>query len=125
MGEILQQALGNILLAVLIPIATAIGMLLGRLLKKAINRIDNEVIQGVCWQAVLFAEQKFEQLHGKAKFDKAYEYAASKLPGVSGEDISAGFVKEHLSFGGTYISPFGTVISPRRYKWTFRFKFSW
>jgi len=87
MGEILQTLFGNILMAVLIPVAAAVGLLLATLIKKAISKIDSEAIQAVAWQAVLFAEQKFKDMHGKDKFDKAYEYVAGKLPGVSKEDI--------------------------------------
>jgi len=85
--DILNQCLGSILLAVLIPIATAIGALLGRLIKRAISKIDNALLQQLAWQAVLWVEQTFKDLHGKDKFDKAYEWLAKKLPGVEKEDI--------------------------------------
>ncbi|OQX78905.1 MAG: phage holin [Candidatus Omnitrophica bacterium 4484_70.1] len=85
--DILNQCLGSILLAVLVPVATTIGVLLGRLIKRAISHIDNKILQDLAWQAVLFVEQKFTELHGKDKFDKAYEYIAKKLPGVDKEDI--------------------------------------
>jgi len=87
MMDILNQCLCSILLAVLIPIATAIGALLGRLIKRAISKIDNALLQQLAWQAVLWVEQTFKDLHGKDKFDKAYEWLAKKLPGVEKEDI--------------------------------------
>ena len=85
--DILQQLLGSILLAVLVPVATAIGVLLGKLIKKAISHIDNSIAQQLAWQAVLWVENTFKDLHGKDKFDKAYEWLAKKLPGVEKEDI--------------------------------------
>ena len=87
MQEILNQVLSSLLVAVLIPIATAIGVLLGKLIKRAISKIDNAILQDLAWQAVLFVEQKFKELHGQDKFNKAYEYVARKLPGVDAEDI--------------------------------------
>ena len=83
----IQQLLGSILLAILVPVATAIGVLLGKLIKKAISHIDNKIIQQLAWQAVLWVENTFKDLHGKDKFDKAYEWLAKKLPGIEKEDI--------------------------------------
>lgn len=83
----IQQILGNLLIAVLIPVATAIGFLLAKLIKKSISQIDSEALQSLAWTAAHFVEQKFRDLHGKDKFDKAYEIVASKLPGVEKENI--------------------------------------
>lgn len=79
--------LGNILIAILIPIATALGIFLGKLIKGAIAKIENETLQAVAWTAITFVDQKFKDLHGKDKFDKAYEAIAKKLPGVNKEAV--------------------------------------
>ena len=85
--DILQHLLGSILLAVLIPVATAIGALLGRLLKKGIAHIDNTLLQQLAWQAVLWVEQTFKDLDNKKKFNAAYDWISRKLPGVDSNDI--------------------------------------
>jgi len=83
----IQQILGSLLVAILIPVATAIGFLLAKLIRKGISKIDSEALQGMAWTAVHFVEQKFRDLHGKDKFDRAYEIVASKLPGVEKGNI--------------------------------------
>lgn len=83
----IQQILGSLLIAILIPVAAALGLLLAKLIKKGISKIDSEALQSVAWSAVHFVEQKFRDLHGKDKFDKAYEIIASKIPGVEKENI--------------------------------------
>ena len=85
--DILHQLLGNILLAVLIPVGTAVGVLLGRLIKKAISHVDNALARQLAWQAVLWAENTFKDLDGKGKFNLTYRWLAKKLPGVEGKDI--------------------------------------
>ena len=85
--DVLHQLLVQILLAIVIPVITVIGILLGKLIKKSISHIDNKLMQGLAWQAVLWVEQTFQNLHGKDKFDKAYEWLANKLPGVEEKDI--------------------------------------
>ena len=82
-----QQILGSLLVAVLIPVAAALGLLLAKLIKKAISKINSEAMQSIAWTAVHFVEQKFKDLHGDDKFDKAYEIVAGKIPGVEKEDI--------------------------------------
>ena len=85
--DILNQLVGPILLAILTPLAAAVGMLLAQLIKRAIAHIDNAIAQQLAWQAVIWVEQTFTDLHGKDKFNKAYEWLAKKLPGVEKEDI--------------------------------------
>ena len=85
--DILHQLLGNILLAALIPIGTAIGVLLGRLIKKAISHIDNALARQLAWQAVLWVENTAKDTDSKGKFNMAYNWLAKKLPGVEEMDI--------------------------------------
>lgn len=85
--DILNPILATILVAALTPIAIILGKLLAKLIKKGINSIDNTLIRGLAWQAVLFVDQKFKTMHGKDKFDQAYTWLAKKLPGVDAEDI--------------------------------------
>ena len=85
----MHDLLGQILLGILIPLLTIIGTLLGKLIKKAITHIDNKMLQGLAWQAVLWVEQTFKKLDSQDKFNTAYAYIAHKLPGVEAKDIKA------------------------------------
>jgi len=83
----MNSILGQILVALLIPIAGVIGTLLGKLIVEALSKIKSEKLQAFAWTAVYFVEQKFQDLHGEDKFGKAYEIIADKLPGISQADI--------------------------------------
>ena len=84
--ETLHQFLGSILVAVLIPVATALGALLGKLIKVGISHINNRILQDVAWQAVLWVEQTAKGIEGSKKFNKALDWIARKLPGVSADE---------------------------------------
>lgn len=84
--DLLSMA-GALIAVVLIPIATMIGRLIGKLLNKSIAKIDNEQLQSMAWVAVRFAQKKLKDKAGSEKFEAAYEYLAKKLPGVNGDDI--------------------------------------
>lgn len=82
-----QPLLTNILLAVLIPIATFIGGLAAWAINLGISKIKNSMAQQLAMQAVLWAEQKFKGLKGSERYEKAVDWLASKLPGVKHEDL--------------------------------------
>ena len=81
--EILHQFLGSILVAVLIPVAGAVGALLGKLIKAGISHINNRILQDVAWQAVLWVEQTAKGIEGSKKFSKALDWITRKIPDVS------------------------------------------
>lgn len=82
-----QDFLGKALMAVLIPLATVLGTMVGTLIKELIGKIKNERLQQLAQKAVLWAEQKLQDLDGEEKFAMVYDYLASKFPYLDSEDI--------------------------------------
>lgn len=82
-GEVIR----NVLLAVLIPIATVIGAMIGSLIREAISKIRNDKLQQLAEKAVLWAEQEFKELDGDEKFSLVYDWLAAKFPYLDSEDI--------------------------------------
>ena len=80
MGNIVLNAVSEILRYALAVIIPAVGLLAGRLLLKLINKINNDTLRGLAIQAVLFAEDKLgpDTDTGKEKMRLAAEYLAEK-----------------------------------------------
>ena len=77
--EICKSNMPQLVMAILTPIAGTIGAMAGFLLKENIERLKDSRYRALAKTAVRWVEQKFKDLDNQQKFDKAYEYLASKL----------------------------------------------
>ena len=94
------QVVSDILIAVLIPVATIIGALIAKLLKKGIERIDNNSIQQFAWIAVRWVEDNLgtDTGTGSEKLEMAVEWLAKRFPKARKSDIEAAIRAAYQSF---------------------------
>jgi LL-H family phage holin len=79
LGIDLTQLLGQILILVVTVVLPLLAKLIGSFVSKKIAEADNELLARVAGMAVLWVEQKYGDISGTEKFQKAYEYIAEKL----------------------------------------------
>lgn len=83
----MNELLVNLLLAVSAPIAGFVGVLLAKLIKKAIDQIENNKIQSFAYLAVRWAQDKFKDISGSERYNEAIDKLASKVNGISGAQL--------------------------------------
>lgn len=86
-GNILYDILGYILLVIF----GWAGVKLSQYLGTKLSKTQRELVEGFTKQVVLFVQQKYEELDGEEKFDKAYqaisEFLATKKINLSADQI--------------------------------------
>lgn len=85
--------------AVILAVVPIIGLLIGRLLKKGIDQIDNQGLQSFAWMAVRFAEDKLVGPgQGTAKLEVASQWLAAKFPKMDPSTIEAAIRSAYKQF---------------------------
>jgi len=91
--------LTELIKAVLLAVIPIVGLLLGRLLKKGIEQIDNQHMQTFAWMAVRFAEDKLVGPdQGKAKLEVASHWLAARFPKLDQSTIEAAVRSSYQQF---------------------------
>ena len=94
-----SSALTELVKAVLLAVVPLLGLLLGRLLKKGIDHINNQSLQAFAWVAVRFAEDKLVGPgQGKAKLEVASQWLAARFPKMDSSTIEAAVRSSYQQF---------------------------
>jgi len=96
----LINSLLTALATALVGLLAWIGKKVGKFVNAKIEDIDNDVLQKTAYVAVRYAQDAFKNATGKEKFGKACSYVATKLPGVSGDDIETAVHAMYINFSG-------------------------
>ena len=85
-----SNVLTALIKAALLAVVPLVGLLLGRLLKKGIDHINNQSLQAFAWTAVRFAEDKLVGPgQGTAKLEVASQWLAKRFPKLDPSTIEA------------------------------------
>ena len=85
-----SSVLNELLKAVVLAVVPIVGFLLGKLLKKGLEQIDNQHLQTFAWMAVRFAEDKLVgPKQGVAKLEVAVQWLAARFPQLDPSIIEA------------------------------------
>lgn len=96
-----SNVLTELIKAAILAVVPIIGFLLGKLLKKGLDQIDNQSLQAFAWMAVRFAEDKLVgPKQGAAKLEVAAQWLAARFPKVGASTIEAAIRAAYQQFSG-------------------------
>ena len=94
-----SSVLTELIKAALLAVVPLLGLLLGRLLKKGIDHINNQSLQAFAWMAVRFAEDKLVGPgQGTAKLEVASQWLAKRFPKLDPSTIEAAIRSSYQQF---------------------------
>lgn len=105
--------LTELIKAALLAVVPIVGLLLGRLLKKGIDRIDNQSLQTFAWMAVRFSEDKLIGPNkGAEKFRLASQWLGDKFPKLDKGVIEAAIRASYQQFSAELGNGAGSPSTP-------------
>jgi len=105
--------LTELIKAALLAVVPIVGLLLGRLLKKGIDQIDNRSLHGFAWMAVRFAEDKLVGPNkGAERFGLASQWLGEKLPKLDKGTIEAAIRAAYQQFSAELGNGAGSPSTP-------------
>ncbi len=105
--------LTELIKAALLAVVPVIGLLLGKLLKKGIDRIENQSLQGFAWTAVRFAEDKLVGPNkGAEKFRLASQWLRDKFPKLDQAAVEAAIRAAYQQFSAELGNAAGSPSTP-------------
>jgi len=94
-----SNVLSELIKAAILAVVPIVGLLLGRLLKKGIDQIENRSLQGFAWTAVRFAEDKLIGPNkGAEKFRLASQWLGEKFPKLDKGTVEAAIRAAYQQF---------------------------